>query len=135
MTYVVNDAKLPWPAETLDMSAIALRKGDVEVLLQRELSDEPVAERLERDLVRLRRSTTGFRTLAVEPYDHPFPGGKAVRLRFDTADGPRFEAHLRFRHGETLFDLSVGAHEDLAEACVAAFDTIARTLRVREEEP
>ncbi|MFT3772238.1 MAG: PAAR domain-containing protein [Minicystis sp.] len=104
MSYVVNEAKLPWPAETLDMSALVFKKGDVEVFLQRELSDDPVAERLERDLVRLRRSTTGFRTIAVEAYDHPFPGGKAVRLRFDTDKGPRFEAHLRFRHRGTMFD-------------------------------
>lgn len=135
MTYTVNEAKIPWPDETLDMSALAFRKGDVEVLLQRELSDETVAARLERDLTRIRRSTTGFRILSVEPYDHPFPGGKAIRIRFDADQGPRFEAHLRFHHRGTMFDLSVGAHEDLAGACAMTFETIARTLRVREEEP
>jgi len=135
VTYVVNVAELPWPAETLDMSALAFKKSDVEVFLQRELSDEPVAERLERDLVRLRRSTIGFRTIAIEAYDHPFPGGKAVWFRFDTDEGPRFEAHLRFRHRGTMFDLTVGAPENLTEACVLTFETIARTLRVREEEP
>jgi hypothetical protein len=77
----------------------------------------------------------GFRTIAVEAYDHPFPGGKAVRLRFDTDKGPRFEAHLRFHHKGTMFDLTVGAPENLTEACVMTFETIARTLRIREEEP